>query len=92
MTQKLYSMRYSDLMEAFEAFHPQQITLNKELMQEIRNQKEYIEKRLEHKEVIAHEIAVILNTCDTHDTRSRKRKQMISSEVFVVEVNRITDE
>jgi len=36
-----YITRYNDLLEKFEAFQTQQIEFNKELIQEIRSQREY---------------------------------------------------
>ena len=48
--EKPYSVRYSDLVEEFKAFQQQQMEFNKELIQEIRHQREYIENRLEERD------------------------------------------
>jgi len=47
---KLHSTCYSDLMEEFKTFQQQQRELNQELIQEIRNQREYIENHLEERD------------------------------------------
>lgn len=48
--EKRYITRYNDLLEKFEAFQTQQIEFNKELIQEIRSQREYINNRLEERD------------------------------------------
>lgn len=42
--------RYNDLVEEFKMLQEQQINFNKELIQQIRNQQEYIEYRLEQRD------------------------------------------
>ena len=42
--------RYNGLMEEFKSFQEQQLNFNKELIQEIRSQREYIENRLEERD------------------------------------------
>ena len=48
--EKSHGAHYSDLVEEFKTFQQQQIEFNKELIQEIRNQREYIENRLEERD------------------------------------------
>lgn len=48
--EKRYITRYNDLLEEFKSFQEQQMNFNKELIQEIRNQQEYIEDRLEQRD------------------------------------------
>lgn len=48
--EKRYITRYNDLLEEFKSFREQQMNFNKELIQEIRNQQEYIEDRLEQRD------------------------------------------
>lgn len=48
--EKRYITRYDDLLEEFKSFQEQQMNFNKELIQEIRNQQEYIEGRLEQRD------------------------------------------
>ena len=48
--EKRYIARYHDLLEEFKMFQEQQMNFNKELIQEIRQQKEYIENRLEQRD------------------------------------------
>ena len=48
--EKRYITRYNDLIEEFKVFQEQQINFNKELIQQIRNQQEYIENRLEQRD------------------------------------------
>ena len=48
--EKHYITRYNDLMEEFKTFQEQQLHFNKELIQEIRSQREYIENRLEERD------------------------------------------
>ena len=45
-----YVARYNDLMEEFKTFQQQQMEFNRELIEEIRNQKQYIETRLEERD------------------------------------------
>jgi len=45
-----YVARYNDLMEEFKTFQQQQMNFNKELIEEIRNQRQYIETRLEERD------------------------------------------
>lgn len=45
-----YVARYNDLMEEFKTFQQQQMEFNKELIDEIRGQREYIENRLEQRD------------------------------------------
>lgn len=45
-----YIKHYNDLAEEFKTFQEQQMNFNKELIQEIRNQQEYIEQRLEQRD------------------------------------------
>lgn len=45
-----YIKHYNDLAEEFKMFQEQQMNFNKELIQEIRNQQEYIEQRLEQRD------------------------------------------
>lgn len=48
--EKRYIARYNDLLEEFKTFQEQQMNFNKELIQEIRHQREYIENRLEQRD------------------------------------------
>ena len=48
--EKHYITRYNDLMKEFKSFQEQQLNFNKELLQEIRSQREYIENRLEERD------------------------------------------
>lgn len=48
--EKSYDARYSDLVKEFKVFQQQQMEFNKELIQEIRCQREYIENRLEERD------------------------------------------
>ena len=48
--EKRYITRYNDLMKEFKSFQEQQLNFNKELLQEIRSQREYIENRLEERD------------------------------------------
>ena len=45
-----YIELYHDLAEEFKMFQEQQMNFHKELIQEIRNQQEYIEQRLEQRD------------------------------------------
>ena len=45
-----YIARYNDLLGEFKTFQQQQMEFNKELIQEIRSQREYIENRLEERD------------------------------------------
>lgn len=45
-----YVARYNDLMEEFKTFQQQQMNFNKGLIEEIRNQRQYIETRLEKRD------------------------------------------
>ena len=45
-----YVACYNDLMEEFKTFQQQQMNFNKELIEEIRNQRQYIETRLEERD------------------------------------------
>ena len=48
--EKQYIARYNDLMKEFKSFQEQQMNFNKELIQEVRSQREYIENRLEQRD------------------------------------------
>ena len=48
--EKHYIARYNDLLNEFKTFQEQQLNFNKELLQEIRSQREYIENRLEERD------------------------------------------
>lgn len=48
--EKRYIMRYNDLVGEFKLLQEQQINFNKELIQQIKNQQEYIEHRLEQRD------------------------------------------
>lgn len=48
--EKRYITRYNDLLEEFKSFQEQQMNFNKELIQEIRNQQEYMENCLEQRD------------------------------------------
>ena len=52
MEEKHYNARYDELLKDFKAFKEQQIEFNKELIQEIRNQQEYINNRLEQRDLL----------------------------------------
>ena len=48
--EKQYIARYNDLLHEFKSFQEQQMNFNKELIQEVRSQREYIENRLEQRD------------------------------------------
>ena len=50
MEEKRYIARYNDLLEEFKTFQQQQMEFNRELIAEVRNQREYINERLEERD------------------------------------------
>lgn len=48
--EKQYVARYNDLLGEFKTFQQQQMGFNKELIEEIQKQRDYIEKRLEERD------------------------------------------
>ena len=48
--EKRYIARYNDLVEEFKTYREQQMEFNKQLIEEVRSQREYIDKRLEERD------------------------------------------
>lgn len=71
MDEKNYNARYNELLKDFKAFKDQQMDFNKDLIQEIRNQREYINNRLEQRDrLLIQSLRETLNT----------RKEIVTAE------------